>query len=123
MLSSLPVSLPPANDVPEVDQSWARAPDPHFTLRKLLKPFAVALTIGLVLDGLDARLIQTLDDALNASGEQRQALNAQAAGLVAEYSRFVEGDPLIAVIDTNGFVSTSIRAEARRALADLARQL
>ena len=47
-------ALPPARDVPEVDQSWARAPDPHFTLRKLLKPFAVALTIGLVLDGLDA---------------------------------------------------------------------
>jgi ATP-binding cassette subfamily B protein len=47
-------ALPPANDVPAVDQSWARAPDPHFTLRKLLKPFAVALTIGLVLDGLDA---------------------------------------------------------------------
>ncbi len=47
-------ALPPANDVPEVDQSWSRAPDPHFTLRRLLKPFAVALTIGLVLDGLDA---------------------------------------------------------------------
>ena len=47
-------ALPPANDVPAVDQSWARAPDPHFTLRRLLKPFAVALTIGLVLDGLDA---------------------------------------------------------------------
>ncbi len=47
-------ALPPASDVPEVDQTWARAPDPHFTLRKLLKPFAVALTIGLVLDGLDA---------------------------------------------------------------------
>jgi ATP-binding cassette, subfamily B, bacterial len=47
-------ALPPATDMPEVDQSWARAPDPHFTLRKLLKPFAIALTIGLVLDGLDA---------------------------------------------------------------------
>ncbi len=47
-------ALPPASDVPAVDQTWARAPDPHFTLRKLLKPFAVALTIGLVLDGLDA---------------------------------------------------------------------
>jgi ATP-binding cassette subfamily B protein len=47
-------ALPPANDVPAVDQSWARSPDPHFTLRRLLKPFVVALTIGLVLDGLDA---------------------------------------------------------------------
>ena len=47
-------ALTPANDVPAVDQSWARSPDPHFTLRRLLKPFVVALTIGLVLDGLDA---------------------------------------------------------------------
>jgi ATP-binding cassette, subfamily B, bacterial len=47
-------ALPPANDTPGVDQSFARAPDRHFTLRKLLKPFAIALLIGLVLDGLDA---------------------------------------------------------------------
>jgi ATP-binding cassette subfamily B protein len=47
-------ALPPANDVPNVSRSWSRAGDPHFTLRRLLKPFAVALTIGLVLDGLDA---------------------------------------------------------------------
>jgi ATP-binding cassette, subfamily B, bacterial len=47
-------ALPPATDVPEVSQSWSRAGDPHFTLRRLLKPFAIALTAGLVLDGLDA---------------------------------------------------------------------
>jgi ATP-binding cassette, subfamily B, bacterial len=47
-------ALPPANDEPDVDQSFARAPDPGFTLRKLLRPFAIALVIGLVLDGLDA---------------------------------------------------------------------
>jgi ATP-binding cassette, subfamily B, bacterial len=47
-------ALPPASDTPDVDQSFARAPDRHFTLRKLLKPFAIALLIGLVLDGLDA---------------------------------------------------------------------
>jgi ATP-binding cassette, subfamily B, bacterial len=47
-------ALPPANETPRVDQSFARAPDPQFTLRKLLKPFAIALLIGLVLDGLDA---------------------------------------------------------------------
>lgn len=76
-----------------------------------------------VLDGLDERLIDTLDEALNASGEQRRALNARAGKLVAEYRGFVEADPLIAVIDNNGFVSTSIRSEAQRVLADLARQL
>jgi ATP-binding cassette subfamily B protein len=47
-------ALPPANDVPGVDQSFARAPDPGFTLRRLLRPFAIALIIGLVLDALDA---------------------------------------------------------------------
>jgi ATP-binding cassette, subfamily B, bacterial len=47
-------ALPPATDVPDVSQSWARAADPHFTLRRLLRPFAIALTAGLILDGLDA---------------------------------------------------------------------
>jgi len=47
-------ALPPANDVPNVSQSWARAADPHFSLRRLLRPFAVALIAGLILDGLDA---------------------------------------------------------------------
>ena len=47
-------ALPPASESPIVDQSFARAPDPHFTLRRLLRPFALALLIGLILDGLDA---------------------------------------------------------------------
>jgi ATP-binding cassette subfamily B protein len=47
-------ALPPANDVPNVSRSWSRSADPHFTLRRLLKPFAIALVAGLVLDGLDA---------------------------------------------------------------------
>ena len=47
-------SLPPARDVPDVDMTQARAADRHFTLRRLLKPMAAALVIGLILDGLDA---------------------------------------------------------------------
>jgi ATP-binding cassette subfamily B protein len=47
-------ALRPADDNPDVDESFARAPDTHFTLRRLLRPFALALIIGLVLDGLDA---------------------------------------------------------------------
>jgi ATP-binding cassette, subfamily B, bacterial len=63
MIGSIPPSpellaavdaLPPANDKPGVDIAQARAADRHFTLRKLLKPLAVALVAGLVLDGLDA---------------------------------------------------------------------
>jgi ATP-binding cassette subfamily B protein len=47
-------ALPPANELPGVSQAGARAADPHFTLRRLLRPIALALFIGLVLDGLDA---------------------------------------------------------------------
>ena len=47
-------ALPPARDVPGVDVGWARAPAPRFTLRQVLRPFAVGLIIGLVLDALDA---------------------------------------------------------------------
>ncbi|HEX2319807.1 MAG TPA: ABC transporter ATP-binding protein [Streptosporangiaceae bacterium] len=47
-------ALPPANDKPNVDKRFSRAGDLHFTLRRLLKPFAVALIAGLLLDGLDA---------------------------------------------------------------------
>ena len=47
-------ALPPTRDVPEVDIAQARAADRHFTLRRLLRPLAAALAIGLVLDGLDA---------------------------------------------------------------------
>ncbi|HJZ28714.1 MAG TPA: ABC transporter transmembrane domain-containing protein, partial [Streptosporangiaceae bacterium] len=47
-------ALPPARDVPDVDIAQARAADRHFTLRRLLRPIAAALVIGLILDGLDA---------------------------------------------------------------------
>src|ERR1035441_3563083 len=47
-------ALPPATDAPGVDQSFARAPEPHFSLRKLLQPLAIGLIAGLILDGLDA---------------------------------------------------------------------
>src|SRR5580700_1894443 len=47
-------ALPPANELPGISQAGSRAADPHFTLRRLLRPIALALFIGLVLDGLDA---------------------------------------------------------------------
>jgi ATP-binding cassette subfamily B protein len=47
-------ALPPATDTPDVSRQQARAPDPRFTLRRLLRPFAIAFLIGLILDGLDA---------------------------------------------------------------------
>ncbi len=47
-------ALPPARDVPRVDRAFARAADPRFTLRRLLRPFMLALLAGLALDALDA---------------------------------------------------------------------
>jgi ATP-binding cassette subfamily B protein len=47
-------ALPPIKDKPKVGLAQARAGDTGFTLRKLLKPIAVALVAGLVLNGLDA---------------------------------------------------------------------
>jgi ATP-binding cassette subfamily B protein len=47
-------ALPPATEEPGVDAAAARAPDPRFTLRRLLRPFLAAFAVGLVLDGLDA---------------------------------------------------------------------
>ena len=47
-------ALPPIKDEPKVGVAQARRGDTAFTLRKLLKPIAVALVIGLVLNGLDA---------------------------------------------------------------------
>ncbi len=47
-------ALPPASDTPGVDVGWASAPAPRFTLRQVLRPFAIGLIIGLVLDALDA---------------------------------------------------------------------
>ncbi len=63
MLSGLPptpellarvAALPPANDRPDVDKQFSRAADPRFNLRRLLRPFAIALIAGLILDALDA---------------------------------------------------------------------
>jgi ATP-binding cassette subfamily B protein len=47
-------ALPPATDTPGVDLGWAAAPAPRFSLRQVLRPFAIGLIIGLVLDALDA---------------------------------------------------------------------
>jgi ATP-binding cassette, subfamily B, bacterial len=47
-------ALPPIKDEPKVRIAQARAGDTAFSLRKLLKPIAVALVAGLVLNGLDA---------------------------------------------------------------------
>lgn len=63
MLASAPPSgdvaalidrLPPATGSPDVSDSFARTPDPQFSLDRLLRPFAAPLLAGLGLVALDA---------------------------------------------------------------------
>jgi hypothetical protein len=61
-----------------------------------------------VLEVLDERLIDKLDEALNAEGEQRRALHGEARGIIAEYLDFVNSEPLMQDIDSSGFIDLQI---------------
>ena len=77
-----------------------------------------------ILDKLDARLIDKLDEALNAQdAEQRQARHREAAAIIKEYQAFADQDPLLATIDDNGFTSCSIRKSVVATLNVLASKL
>lgn len=77
-----------------------------------------------ILDKLDERLIDKLDDALNAATpEKRSKHQAQAAKIVKEYLAFVEGDELMQAIDNNGFAPIAVRKTAQSALQLLASKL
>ena len=73
-------ALPPARDLPGVPSGQARFNDGRFTLPKLLRPLAVALVAGLVLDALDALAALVLP-ALVRNGID-QGIEAKALGAV-----------------------------------------
>ena len=77
-------ALPPATDTPGVDAGQARAADPHFTVRRLLRPFAIAFAVGLVLDALDA-LANLAMPALVRGGID-QGVQAQAPRVITVVS-------------------------------------
>jgi hypothetical protein len=78
------------------------------------EPFAKEVAAGTknlyaLLDHLDERLIDKLDEALNASEPiLRKARHVEARHIVDEYLEFVASNPLMRDIDNNGFESTSI---------------
>jgi hypothetical protein len=77
-----------------------------------------------ILDALDTRLIDTLDEALNAQTPgYRQTLQGVAGKLVKEYLAFVNSDPLMALVDDNGFAPVAVRKTAATALTMLASKL
>ncbi|MFY9476970.1 MAG: hypothetical protein WAQ08_04800 [Aquabacterium sp.] len=78
-----------------------------------------------VLERLDDRLIDVLDDALNAEeGAQRQGHQRDAIGLVDEYLAYVNsGDPFLEAVDDNGLVEVQLLRELRKRLSDMHTQL
>jgi hypothetical protein len=77
-----------------------------------------------ILDQLDTRLIDKLDEALNApDAPQRDQLNQQAKSIVNEYLVFVNSDPLVADVDDSGFGAVAVRKTALSALNLLASKL
>jgi ATP-binding cassette subfamily B protein len=95
-------ALPPIKDTPKVDTATARAADRHFTLRRLLRPIAIALIAGLVLDGLDAAANLALPALVR--GGIDQGVEARAFGTVVVISLIglavVFGDWLINIAET-----------------------
>ena len=95
-------ALPPVKDEPKVDVADARAGDRHFTLRKLLRPIAVALIAGLVLDGLDAAANLALPALVR--GGIDQGVQARAFGAVVAMALIglavVFGDWLVNIAET-----------------------
>ena len=77
-----------------------------------------------ILDKLDTRLIDKLDEALNAEDAgKRSQLQAEAGKIVQEYLAFVNSDALMAEIDANGFTPVAVRQSAVAALKLLASKL
>jgi len=95
-------ALPPIKDTPKVDIARARAADHNFTLRRLLRPIAVALIAGLVLDGLDAAANLALPALVR--GGIDQGVQARAFGYVAMMAliglAIVFGDWLVNIAET-----------------------
>src|SRR6185312_9608842 len=118
MLGALPPSpgllakveaLPPAKDRPEVSEDVARAPDPRFTLRRLLRPVALAMLAGLILDGLDAvagvafpALVRGGVDHGVVAGQYHPILLVSLAGLAIVLADWVISAVQTVVVGRNG---------------------
>jgi hypothetical protein len=77
-----------------------------------------------ILDQLDTRLIDKLDEALNAEDPaQRQQYNLQAKSIIGEYMTFVNSNALMADIDESGFTPVAVRKTAVEALTNLSSNL
>ena len=72
-------ALPPATDEPGRRRAAARAADPQFSLRRLLRPLRLAFALGIALIGLDA-VLQLVLPALIRTGIDRGVGRAPLRG-------------------------------------------
>lgn len=85
---------------------------------------AGAKTLYARLDFLDERLIDKLDEALNAATpEERRARHDEAREIVSEYVDFVESEELLQDIDDNGFVGVAIKSSLTTSLGAIDKRL
>jgi hypothetical protein len=72
------------------------------------------------LDRLDDRLSDKLDEVVNAApGSDREALKAQARGLLKEYQSELSGDFFRVIDADNGFANVAIASSAASALSEI----
>lgn len=77
-----------------------------------------------VTEKLDLRLIDKLDEALNATDPAtRQKKHREAKGIVNEYLDFIGTDQVMAKIDENGFAVTKVKKVVEGALKTMAGKL
>jgi hypothetical protein len=73
-----------------------------------------------VLNALDERLIDKLDDALKAPDpEKKDFADGKSRALIKEYLGFINSDPLMAVIDENPFAPVNVKGRLVATLTDL----
>ena len=77
-----------------------------------------------VLDFLDERLIDKLDEALNATLEdERRARQDEAREIIDEYLDYIRTDDMLQAIDDNGFVDVAIVSSLNACLTTVGKQL
>ncbi|MBV8379399.1 MAG: hypothetical protein JO369_01365 [Paucibacter sp.] len=72
-----------------------------------------------ILEVLDERLIDKLDEAYSADGARRRDLQQEAREIVGEYLDYARSEELLRHIDDNGFVDVAIGAELDRSLKQI----
>src|SRR6185437_9358365 len=74
-------------------------------------------TLHTLLEKYDTRLIDKLDEALNAGPDQRPALQQQAAGIIKEYQTILAGDTNLALVDSSGLLPAAIKPIVEKTLS------